>query len=243
VIAIWRRVRSDIDLYERRAGEWWDPRSPAFRSLRRTKELHVELLQSRWGDRLHGARVVDLGCGGGFLTLPLAELGADVIGIDLSPASIAAASHEASRRRIRCRLECGDLQQTGLASESAQFVVLSDVLEHLDSPASAIAEAARLLRRGGELFVATINRTLRARILAVSVAERLSLVARGTHDWRMFVRPDELVAMAAKRGLRPASLAGESPCLWATVRDWTITLRHSRSTAISYNAFFVKESP
>jgi 2-polyprenyl-6-hydroxyphenyl methylase/3-demethylubiquinone-9 3-methyltransferase len=238
-----RSRRNDLALYDRAAAEWWAGDSPAFRSLRRIKSFHLELLVERWGPQLAGSHVVDLGCGGGLLALPLGAQGARATGIDVSAPSLGAGRSEAVRRRLDAvRFVHADLRATPLATGCADFVLLADIVEHLDSPGTALAEAARLLRAGGQLFVSTINRTLRARWLAITVAEGLRLVPRGTHDPRLFVRPDELAAQARAVGLEPSAWIGESPRILATIRRWAIALRRSRSLAVTYSGFFVKRS-
>ncbi len=236
------RARNDLRIYDREAAAWWDSASPAFRSLHRVKDFHLALLARHWGERLDGRRIVDLGCGGGLLALPLSERGATVIGVDSSEGSVTAARAEARHAGASCRFLVADLVHTPFADGSADDVVLSDVLEHLDTPQQAIAEASRLLVPGGRLYVNTINRTLRSRCIAVSLAEGLGLVPRGTHDPALFVRPAELTEFAARAGLRTVRLIGEAPRLFTTLAKRAIALRESRSLAIAYSAFFVKES-
>jgi 2-polyprenyl-6-hydroxyphenyl methylase/3-demethylubiquinone-9 3-methyltransferase len=105
---------------------------------------------------------------------------------------------------------CADARACPLAEASADLVLLADVVEHVADWRAALGEAARLLRPGGVLYVNTINRTARARWLAVHVAEGLRLLPRGTHDAAMFVRPEELSAAAAAVGLRCTASAGDA---------------------------------
>jgi 2-polyprenyl-6-hydroxyphenyl methylase/3-demethylubiquinone-9 3-methyltransferase len=233
-------VRNDLGIYERAAADWWNPSAPTFRSLHRAKEFHLEVLLAAWGPSLPGATLVDLGCGGGLLAVPLAERGAEVIGVDLGLEGLRAAAREAGRRGVPCEFLRADLTRTPLPPACADFVVLSDVLEHLPTPAAALAEASRLLKTDGQLFANTINRTWRARILAVTLAEQLRLLPPGTHDPRLFVRPDELVGAARAHGLRVESLHGERVRVLATVRGWAIRLKRCRGLGVSYSAFFVK---
>lgn len=233
-----RRVRNDLTLYDRHGDAWWDPDARAFASLRRVNAFRFGLLESWCGSWLRGARVVDLGCGGGLLAEPLAARGAHVLGIDTSLPSLRCA---AARHRPRCRYVRGDLLSAPVRSDWADLVLLADVLEHVDDPRAAVAEAARIVAPGGHLYVNTINRTRRARWLAVHLAEGVGLVPRGTHDADMFVTPDELSDYARGAGLTQVSVAGEAPDLWATVRHRAITLRHSRSLAVGYGALFAKK--
>jgi 2-polyprenyl-6-hydroxyphenyl methylase / 3-demethylubiquinone-9 3-methyltransferase len=127
-----------------------------------------------------------------------------------------------------------------VTSQSADLVLLADVLEHVPDPAPAVAEAARILRPGGQLYVHTINRTLWARLIAVDFAENVGLVPRGTHDPAWFVRPDELEAIARDHGLWPVRSQGERPDLLRTLRRWTVVLKPARTRAIGYGVLFAK---
>jgi 2-polyprenyl-6-hydroxyphenyl methylase/3-demethylubiquinone-9 3-methyltransferase len=227
--------RNDLTLYERHANAWWDPRSAAFRSLHAVNEYRVDLLRDWLGTRLDGLVVVDVGCGGGLLGLPLTRAGARIVGVDLSRGSLRTAA-----RHVAGGFACGDAQRLPLRTGAADIVLLADVIEHVPSPARALAEAARLLRPGGLCFVNTISRTRRATWLAVRIAEGLRLVPPGTHDPEMFVAPDELRRLAGAAGLVPRALQGESVDLWRTLRRRAITLRRGADLSVGYSCLFAK---
>jgi len=228
--------RNDLSIYDRQGDAWWRGDDRTFRSLRAVSEFRLQWLLDHLPMAVAGARVADVGCGGGLLALPLAAKGAHVVGIDRSRASLRAARDAG----FRGAAACADLRRCPLPSASCDLVLLADVLEHVADWPAAVAEAARLLRSGGVLYVNTINKTVRARLLAVVVAEGLGLVPRGTHDAAMFIRPQELVAAAARAGLRCLLLAGEAPRLLPTLRRRAIHLRESRSLALAYAALFRK---
>ncbi|MCU0864697.1 MAG: bifunctional 2-polyprenyl-6-hydroxyphenol methylase/3-demethylubiquinol 3-O-methyltransferase UbiG [Planctomycetes bacterium] len=219
-------------------GGWWDPACREFASLRAVTEYRLQLLR-QWLPGLAAMRTVDLGCGGGLLAVPLARAGAAVVGVDVARQALRAA-HE--RRAERLLPIAGDLHAVPIRSECAELVLLADVLEHIAAPDLAVAEAARLLRPGGHLFVNTINRTLRSRLFAIWLGEGLGFVPRGTHEWAMFIRPQDLDTMAAAVGLRRVRQEGESPRLWATLRSGAVQLRRGRSLAVGYAALFQKAS-
>jgi 2-polyprenyl-6-hydroxyphenyl methylase/3-demethylubiquinone-9 3-methyltransferase len=229
--------RNDLDLYERRAGEWWDERSHAFRSLHGVNRFRARLVGEWLGERLRGARVVDLGCGGGLLARAMLAGGASVVGIDLSHASLRAAREHLDGSSLFVQ---GDASRAPVSTGCADLVLLADILEHMIDPAAALREAARLLRPGGLAYVNTINRGWRARLLAVTVAEGLGLVPRGTHDPALFIKPEELERAAASVGLALVRLQGEAPDLLRTVRRWTIELTKSASPAVIYSALLEK---
>jgi 2-polyprenyl-6-hydroxyphenyl methylase/3-demethylubiquinone-9 3-methyltransferase len=232
-------TRNDLTFYDRAGDGWWRDDDRAFRSLRALSEFRLDWLLRQAPLALAGARVLDLGCGGGLLALPLAARGAHVVGVDLSYPSLRAAFDHADPGASALFVRA-DARRCPIADDSADLVLLADVVEHLPDWASAIAEAARVLRPGGVLYVNTINRTWRARILAITVAENVGLVPRGTHDGRLFVRPAELCAAAARTGLRCRTLAGEVPSVLATLRRRAITLRARKTLAVAYAALFVK---
>ena len=226
---------NDLELYERHAADWWDPSSPAFRSLHAVNEFRVALLGDWLGTRLAGQVVVDLGCGGGLLSEPLARAGARVVGVDLSRGSLRAASDRVGPRFVQ-----GDVLRAPLADATADVVLLADVLEHVHDVPAVLREAARLLKPGGACYVNTINRTRRATWLAVRIAEGVRLVPRGTHDPKLFVPPDELRQQAWRVGLVLDELQGESVSLWRTLRRWAVSLERSADLSVGYSALFRK---
>ena len=230
--------RNDLDLYERHAEDWWDDRSDAFRSLHGVNRFRARLVVEWFGERLPGAQVVDLGCGGGLLARPMLEQGAQLVGVDLSHVSLRAAHARLNGSSLFVQ---GDATSSPLRTGCADVVLLADVLEHVEDPVVPLREAARLLRPGGLLYVNTINSGLRARLLAVTVAEGLGLVPRGTHDPALFIAPAELERLAAGVGLRLLRLQGEAPALLKTIRRWTIELKPSASSAVTYSALLEKD--
>jgi len=226
---------NDPDLYERHAREWWDPHSRTFRSLRSISELRVGLIREWLQGGLAGLRVADLGCGGGLLSVPLAGDGARLVGVDLGSGGLAEARSRCGARFVR-----GDLLRAPLQSASVDLVVLADVVEHLANFEGALLEAARVLVPGGFCFVSTLNRTRRAKRLAVDLAEGVGLVPRGTHDARLFVAPEQLESAGADAGLRVERIQGESIDLWRTLRRGAIALRRSDDTSVTYCALLRK---
>ncbi len=226
---------NDLGLYESHAADWWDANSATFRSLHGVNEHRLRVLREWIGVELAGRVVVDLGCGGGLLAKPLAEAGARVFGCDLSLGSLAQA-----RKHVKGVFVNADALRTPLVAECADIVLLADVLEHVESPAEALREASRLLRPGGVVFVNTLNRTYRSRMLAVRLAEGVRLVPRGTHDARLFVRPDDLARAAWRSGLVLEALQGESINVLKTLRTWAVSLRPSGDLSVGYSALLRK---
>jgi len=230
-----RANANDLQIYERHAADWWDASSAAFRSLHAVNEHRISLLREWLGARLDGAVVVDFGCGGGLLAKPMAEAGARVVGFDLSAGSLATARANSAGGFV-----VGDAMHAPLGAGCADVVLLADVLEHVPSFERALAEAARLLRPGGAAFVNTLNRTWRARVLAVQLAEGVRLIPAGTHDPDLFITPAELTGAAWRAGLAIEALQGESVNLWRTLRRWAISLRRSEDVSVGYSALLRK---
>lgn len=218
---------------------WWDPADRSFASLRAVSAFRLALLDDWLGADWRERVVVDLGCGGGLLAVPLARRGARVLGVDVARTALQAARRQSAPTLI---VAMGDVCAPPVGDASADVVLLADVVEHLPEPAAAVAAAARLLRPGGRLFVNTIARTLRSRLFAIWLAEGLGYVPRGTHRHDWFVRPDELVRMATSAGLREVARVGEAPRLLATVRTGAVQLRPSPSMAVGYAMLFAKEA-
>ena len=191
------------------AHRWWDPNSEF-------KPLHdINPLRLDWIDRcvtLTGKRVLDVGCGGGILAENMAARGALVTGIDLGEKALSVARLHLleSQRKVDYRL----LYAEALAQElpgNFDAVTCMEMLEHVPDPASAIQACATLVKPGGQVFMSTINRNLKAYLFAVIGGEYiLKLLPRGTHDYARFLRPAELARYCRNAGLRVDEIIGMS---------------------------------
>lgn len=187
-----------------------------------------------------GAILVDLGCGAGLLAPHVAGLGYRHVGVDLVTRSLGLArDHGLSPVR-------GDVNAVPLADGCADVVSAGEILEHVADPVAVVGEAARVLRPGGTLVLDTVNATVRARLIVVTVGERIPGVApRGVHDPALFVRPERLVRACAEhgialtvRGLRPAPV---QLLRWLVRRRGEVPILPTRSKAVLYQAWGVKE--
>ena len=198
---------AEVAKFERLASRWWDSEGES-RPLHDLNPVRLGYIAER--AVLKGARVVDVGCGGGLLSEAMARAGADVVGIDLAPAVL-----EVARLHL---LESGlkvDYRETGAEALAravgGQFDVVTclEMLEHVPDPASVIRACADLLRPGGRLFVSTLNRTPRSFATAIVGAEYLMrLLPRGTHHYARFIKPSELGADLRAAGLVLEDLRG-----------------------------------
>lgn len=198
---------AELAKFEAVAHQYWDPAGP-LHTLHSLNPVRSEFVAARV--RLGGARVADVGCGGGLLCESLALRGARVTGIDLSPAMISMAQLHAIDMKLP--IDYRKQSAAALAAEApAAFdaVCCMELAEHVPDPAVLVAELARLLRPGGSLFISTINRTPRAFLGAIVAAEYLlGLVPRGTHEYARLIRPAELARAARAANLELRELTG-----------------------------------
>ncbi len=231
---------NDLTLYDRHARSWWDHGHAFARSLREVNRLRLLLVRQRLGGRLRGMTVVDLGCGGGLFAEPLAGDGARVLGLDLSAASlVVAAGHARPPAPGYLR---GDARRVPLAEGCAGLVLCADLLEHVEDWRQVLAQAARLLAPGGEIFITTVNAGWRARLLVVTLGEGLGLVPRGTHDAARFIAPQQLIAAAAALGLECCGRCGLMPDLLRTALTLRLSMRIGASDMAEY-ALWLRRPP
>lgn len=194
----------EIAYFERLAHRWWDTEGP-FWPLHRLNAFRVAYIRNRVAQALGldpeserpltGLRVLDIGCGGGILSESVALLGAQVLGVDVTEKNLRVARMHASQGGLRIDyrlLSVADLAKSG---ETFDLVLNMEVVEHVEGLPEFLAACGRLVRPGGVMLVATINRTWAAALIAIFGAEVvLRWLPRGTHHYRKLVRPGEVVA-------------------------------------------------
>ena len=184
------------------ADTWWDPRGK-MAVLHKFNPVRLTYIRDaackKFGrdgkklDCLKGLRILDIGCGGGLLSEPLARLGADVVGADPAEANIAAARVHAERSEITVDYRATTAEALADAGEKFDIVLAMEVIEHVADVNLFIARCAEMVKPGGFMVVATLNRTLKSFALAIVGAEYvLGWLPRGTHRWEKFITPNEL---------------------------------------------------
>jgi 2-polyprenyl-6-hydroxyphenyl methylase/3-demethylubiquinone-9 3-methyltransferase len=209
---------AEIAKFAAMAEEWWDP-AGKFRPLHRLNPVRLEFLRDRIADRfgrdirterpLAGLAVLDVGCGGGLLCEPMARLGARVTGIDAGGENVAIARAHAEGMGLAIDYRAAAAADLAAAGETFDVVLNMEVVEHVADRDAFLGDCAKLVRPGGLMFLATLNRTPKAYLLAIVGAEYvLQWLPRGTHEWRRFVRPSEMAASLRRAGMTITELAG-----------------------------------
>jgi 2-polyprenyl-6-hydroxyphenyl methylase/3-demethylubiquinone-9 3-methyltransferase len=208
----------EVAYYERLATRWWDPKGP-FWPLHRLNASRLRYIEDQLAKRFRrnatdasayaGLRMLDIGCGGGLLSEPLAERGASVLGIDVVEKNILTARLHAARRNLPVRYDVDSAENLAQQGQRFDVVLTMEVVEHVPHLPSFMAAATALVAPGGMLFAATINRTVWSWLFAIVGAEYvLRWLPRGTHRWRQFPRPSELEEMLRKGGLQLQNIRG-----------------------------------
>ena len=194
--------------FGRLAAQWWDPKGESA-MLHRLNPVRLAYIRNaidhHWPEAgaarkpLMGKTAIDVGCGAGLLTEPLARLGAEVTGLDAAAENVAAAGAHAAEVGLYIDYRHADIE--ALEGETFDLVTSMEVIEHVTDPAAFIAALGRALAPGGMMLLSTPNRTAMSRIMLVEAAERLGQVPRGTHDWNKFLTPEELTGHLNAAGL------------------------------------------
>ena len=237
--------QDEVARFSRLAGEWWDPRGP-MAALHKFNPVRLAYIRDRSAehfgrdarslDSLAGLRLLDIGCGGGILCEPLARLGASVLGADPAARNIAVARAHAARAGLAIDYRDTTAEALAQAGESFDVVLAMEVVEHVTDVGLFIGCAAAMVKPGGLLFVATLNRTAKSFALAIVGAEYvLRWLPRGTHQWDKFVTPNELEIAIEQGGLR---ISGETGVIYNLLAD-----RWQLSRDMDVNYMVVAEKP
>ena len=198
---------SEILKFSAMADYWWNP-SGSLKSLHDINPLRLGYMESRVS--LAGKTVLDIGCGGGLLSEAMAESGAVVMGIDMSEASLGVATRHMQGSSLEIDYQHATAETfADLHPGMFDVVVCMELLEHVPNPKSVVAACRHLVKPGGDVFFATLNRNLKSFFFAVLGAEYLlGMIEKGTHSYRRFVRPAELTLWGKNAGLELFDLTG-----------------------------------
>jgi 2-polyprenyl-6-hydroxyphenyl methylase/3-demethylubiquinone-9 3-methyltransferase len=221
----------EVERFSRHAADWWDPRGP-MAALHKFNPVRLAYIRdqaaahfgrnARKLDCLAGLRILDIGCGGGILSEPLARIGADVVGADPSEDNIAAATAHANESGIDIDYRATTAEELARANERFDIVLAMEVVEHVADVALFVKACAAMVKPGGLMIAATINRTVKSFALAIVGAEYvLRWLPRGTHRWDKFVTPNELEIALEQSALR---ITGETGVIYNLLADrWQLS--------------------
>ena len=193
--------------FEQHAQDWWDRQGP-LKALHDINPLRLQYIETRSG--IGGKSILDVGCGGGLLSESLAMKGGHVMGIDMSASALQAAQAHAREAGIDIIYRQKTVEiLAGQVPGFFDLVTCMELLEHVPRPDSILNACHMLLKPGGHVFLATVNRTWTAYVLVILAAEYLlKIVRQGTHTYRKFIRPSELRRWALTAGLKVCNLSG-----------------------------------
>lgn len=215
-------LAEEVAKFDRLAAEWWDPQGP-MAPLHAMNPARMGWIIQRLGGDLTGKRILDVGCGAGLAAEALAQAGAEVVGLDAAGEVLEAARAHAAAGGLAIDYRQGTAEALAAAGERFDAVTCLEVVEHVADRALLCRALSTLVKPRGYLFMSTLNRTARAWLTAKVGAEYvLRLLPKGTHDWRMFVRPSELGADLRKAGLLVREVAGltmDARGAWHVTRD------------------------
>lgn len=208
----------EVERFAALAAEWWNPRGK-MRVLHKFNPVRLAYLRERITDHfgrdarairpLEGLRLVDIGCGGGLISEPLARMGASVVGIDPAERNVRIAALHAQESGVPVDYRATTAEELADAGERFDVVLAMEVVEHVADVGLFLARAAEMVKPGGLLFAATLNRTKRSFALAIVGAEYvLGWLPKGTHDWNRFITPDELQIALEAGGLKVVDREG-----------------------------------
>ena len=222
---------AEIERFSRLASTWWDPRGP-MAPLHKLNPVRLGYIRDKatahFGrdpkklDCLKGLRMLDIGCGAGILSEPLARLGATMVGADPSEENIAVASAHAEDNGVDVDYRATTAEALAAANEKFDVVLAMEVVEHVNDVAEFVATCASMVKPGGLMIAATLNRTLKSFALAIVGAEYvLRWLPRGTHQWDKFVTPAELERAIESTGL---NVTGERGVIYNPFADrWQLS--------------------
>jgi 2-polyprenyl-6-hydroxyphenyl methylase/3-demethylubiquinone-9 3-methyltransferase len=239
----------EIARFAAMAEDWWNP-AGKFRPLHRFNPTRLAFIRDRMAAHFGrdplgplrpfaGLRLLDIGCGGGLLSEPMARLGFDVVGIDAAEKNVRVAALHAEQGGLAIDYRHTTVEQLAAAGERFDAILNMEVVEHVADVTAFLGATATLLRPGGGMVVATLNRTPKAYLLAIVGAEYvLRWLPPGTHTWSKFVRPSELAAGLRPHGVTISEMTGVryDPLAY----EWSLA---PRDLDVNYMVFAVKPQP
>ncbi len=238
---------SEVAKFEAMAAEWWDPNGK-FKPLHLMNPCRLDYITSQIAGEfgrnlnasgaLEGLRILDIGCGGGLLSEPMARLGATIIGADAAEGNLPVARIHAKQSGLTIDYRHTTAEALAEAGEQFDVVLNMEVVEHVADPLSYLTACRQLLKPGGLHLCSTINRNPKSFAVAIVGAEYvMRWLPKGTHEWSKFIIPDELYTLLEQAGLIPVDRKGFvfNPISW----QWSIS---DRDLSVNYVTAALKPS-
>lgn len=238
---------AEVAKFEAMAAEWWDP-AGKFKPLHEmnpcrldyiTRQIAAEFARDLTQPRpFAGLRLLDIGCGGGLLSEPMARLGAEVLGADAAERNIPVARLHAEQSGLAIDYRNTTAEALAEAGERFDVVLNMEVVEHVADPLAYLTACQHLLKPGGLMICSTLNRNAKSFGMAIIGAEWIMRwLPKGTHDWRKFITPDELEDLIRRAGLDPVDRKGMvfNPLSWS----WSLS---DRDLSVNYVTASVKRA-
>ena len=228
--------KKEIEKFSKMAAEWWDP-SGKFKPLHKFNPIRIQYIKENIISSfklktkqkpLDKISILDIGCGGGLLCEPMTKLGANVTGIDASSQNIDIAKLHAKKNKLKINYLCSSPEKLKI-QKKFDVILNMEIVEHVEDINFFINSCAKLLKKNGLMFVATLNKTLKSYMFAIIGAEYvLKWLPIGTHDWEKFVRPEDLKKILSKNNLKLEKLDGMN---FNIIKDeWSV----SPDTSVNY---------
>ena len=234
--------KKEIEKFSSIAEEWWDP-TGKFKPLHNFNPIRISYIKNNIikslklnnnEKPLKKVKILDIGCGGGLLTEPMKKLGADVVGIDASEKNIKIAKLHSKKNNLNIKYLCVS-PENFIAKEKFDVILNMEIVEHVEDINLFLKSSSKLLKKGGIMFVATLNKTLKSYLFAIVGAEYiLKWLPIGTHEWEKFVKPEELIDILKKYNLKLDCLDGMK--LDILTDQWKI----STDKSVNYIGKFIK---
>lgn len=221
----------EVEKFSKLSDKWWDINGP-FKILHEINPVRLEYITCKLNDNLSNLSILDVGCGGGLVSLPLAKLGAKIDAIDASSENIEAAKAHAKLKKSLVNFICNPIEKH---SGSYDVIICLELIEHVDNLEEFIENIANRLKPGGKIIFSTINRNPKSYLLAIGMAEYvLGWVPKKTHDFSKFVKPSELVKILEQNNIFVSDITGMSYNILN--RSWKL----SRDVDVNYFVFGIK---
>ena len=234
--------KKEIEKFSSIAEEWWDP-TGKFKPLHNFNPIRISYIKNNIikslklnnnEKPLKKVKILDIGCGGGLLTEPMKKLGADVVGIDASEKNIKIAKLHSKKNNLNIKYLCVS-PENFITKEKFDVILNMEIVEHVEDIDFFLKSSSKLLKKGGIMFVATLNKTLKSYLFAIVGAEYiLKWLPIGTHEWEKFVKPEDLIDILKKYNLKLDCLDGMK--LNILTDQWKI----SADKSVNYIGKFIK---